>query len=168
LVSELSTSNTGLMLGDVFGLLALALISATAVIMLLRRRILKRFKNLDLLRRIHIAIAGLGGLFLVLHVAYFITWPLNIEILLGYLSATLALVVWVTGTAFLERFRDSLYFHGTLSLSAISLMVIHSASAGLNVPFALAETVLGGTTMLAIYKTTQYVGKLRDAGVVKR
>ena len=164
----MSTSNTGLMLGDVFGLLALALISATAVFMLLRRRILRRFKNLDVLRRIHIAIAGLGGLFLVLHVAYFITWPLNGEIFLGYLSATLSLVVWVTGTAFLERFRDSLYFHGTLSLSAISLMVIHSASAGLNVPFALAEVVLAGTTMVAIYKTTLYIGKMRDARVVKR
>ena len=157
LVRELSASNSGLMLGDVFGLLALAMISATAVFMLLRRRILKRSKNLDLLRRIHVAIAGLGGLFLVLHVAYFITWPVNVEILLGYLSATLALVVWATGTAFLERFRDSLYFHGTLSLSAISLMVIHSAAAGLNVPFAFGEAVLGGTTVVAIYKATQYV-----------
>ncbi len=156
------------MLGDVFGLLALALISATAVLMLLRRRILKRFKNLDLLRRAHIAVAGGGGLFLVLHVAYFITWPLNIEILLGYLSATLALVVWLTGTAFLERFRDSLYFHGTLSLSAISLMVIHSAAAGVNVPFAFAEVVLGGTTVAAIYKTTEYIGKMRQAGGIRR
>ncbi len=153
------------MLGDVFGLLALALISATAVLMLFRRRILKRFKNLELMRRAHITVAALGGLFLVLHVAYFITWPLNVEILLGYVSATLALVVWLTGTAFLERFRDSLYFHGTLSLSAISLMVIHSAAAGLNVPFALAEAVLIATTGVAVYKTTQYVGKMREGGL---
>ena len=164
----MSASSSGLMLGDVFGLLALAFISATAVFMSLRRQILKRFKNLDLLRRVHIAVAALGGLFLVLHVAYFITWPLNVEIFFGYASATLALVVWVTGTAFLERFRDSLYFHGTLSLSAISLMVIHSAAAGLNVPFALAEVALGGTTTVAIYKTTQYVGKMRDAGGLRR
>jgi hypothetical protein len=156
------------MLGDIFGLLALALISATAVLMLLRRRILKRFKNLELLRRVHIAVAGLCGLFLVLHVAYFISYPLNLAIFLGYVSATLALVVWLTGTAFLERFRDSLYFHGTLSLSAISLIVIHSAAAGLNVPFAFAEVVLGGTTAIAVYKTTQYIGKIRDAGVIKR
>ena len=136
--------------------------------MLVRKRILKRFKNLDLMRRAHIAIAALGGLFLILHVAYFISYPLNIEILLGYVSASLALIVWLTGTAFLERFRDSLYFHGTLSLSAISLMVIHSAAAGLNVPFAFAEVVLGGTTMVAIYKTSQYIGKIRGAGGVKR
>jgi len=107
----------------------------------------------------------LAGLFLVLHVAYFITYPVNLEILLGYLSAALALVVWVTGTAFLERFRDSLYFHGTLSLSGISLMVIHSAAAGINIPVALAETVLVGTTWVAVYKTVQYVGKLRTGGV---
>ena len=156
------------MLGDIFGLLALAWISATAILMLLRRRILKRFKNLELLRRVHIAVAGLGGLFLILHVAYFISWPLNVEILLGYVSATLALIVWLTGTAFLERFRDSLYFHGTLSLSAISLMVVHSAAAGLNVPFAFAEVVLGGTTAVAAYKTTQYLGKIKDARGIKR
>jgi hypothetical protein len=144
------------------------LIGATAVLMLLRRRILKRFKNLEAIRRAHIAIAAVAGLFLVLHVAYFITYPVNLEILLGYLSATLALVVWVTGTAFLERFRDSLYFHGTLSLSGISLMVIHSAAAGLNVPLVLAEVVLVGTTFAAVYKTTQYIGKMRTAGGVNR
>jgi hypothetical protein len=156
------------MLGDVFGLIALALIGATAVLMLLRRRILKRFKNLELIRRTHVAIAALGGLFLILHVAYFITYPINLEILLGYLSVSLALVVWLTGTAFLEKFRDSLYFHGTLSLSGISLMVIHSAAAGLNVPFLLAEVVLAGTTSIAVFKTSQYVGKMRTAVGVKR
>lgn len=156
------------MLGDVFGLVALVLMGATAVLMLLRRRVLKRFRNLEHLRRIHVAVAGLAGLFLVLHVAYFISYPVNLEILFGYLSAALALVVWLTGTAFLERFRDSLYFHGTLSLSAVSLMVIHSASAGLNVPFVLAEVVLVGTTTIAFFKTSQYLGKIREGrGVVR-
>ena len=164
----MSAGSSGLMLGDVFGLLAIALISATALFMLMRRWLLRRVKNLDLLRRVHIAVAGLGGLFLILHVAYFISYPVNLEIFLGYASASLALVVWLTGTAFLERFRDSLYFHGTLSLSAISLMVIHSAAARLNVPFALAEVVLGGTTAVAVYKTTQYIGKIRDARGIKR
>jgi len=157
----MSANATGLMLGDVFGLAALLLISATAVFMLLRRQILKRFKNLELIRRTHVAIAALAGLFLILHVSYFITWPVNLEILLGYVSASMALVIWLTGTAFLERFRDSLYFHGTLSLSGISLMVIHSAAAGLNVPLALAELVLVGTTWTVLYKTIQYAQKLR-------
>ena len=164
----MSPSSSGLLLGDIFGIVAIVLIGFTAVFMLLRRPILKRFKNLDLLRRIHITVAGLGDLFLVLHVAYFISYPLTLEILLGYLSAGLAFVVWLTGTAFLERFRDSLYFHGTLSLSAISLMVIHSSAAGLNVPFALAEAVLVGTTGVAIFKSTQYIGKMKSAGGLKR
>ena len=156
------------MLGDVFGLVALALMGATAVFMLFRRQILKRFRNLELMRRIHIAVAALAGLFLVLHVAYFISYPINLEIALGYVSASIALIVWLTGTAFLERFRDSLYFHGTLSLSAVTLMVIHSAAAGLNVPFALAEVVLGGTTTVAVFKTSQYIGKMKTTGGVKR
>ena len=156
------------MLGDVFGLLALALISATAVLMLLRRRILKRFKNLELMRRVHIAVAGPGRAVpgaarrVLHHLAPQRRDPPRLCL------GALALVVWVTGTAFLERFRDSLYFHGTLSLSAISLMVIHSAAAGLNVPFAFAEVVLVGTTVVAVYKTTQYVGKMRDAGGLER
>jgi hypothetical protein len=158
----------GLLLGDIFGLLALALISATAVLMLLRRQILKRFKNLDLIRRLHIGVASLAGLFLVLHVAYFFSYPITLEVFLGYVSAAIALVVWMTGTAFLERFRDSLYFHGTLSLSAIALIVIHSASAGFNVPFAVAEVVLAGTTAVAIFKTLQYVGKLKTLGMMRK
>lgn len=158
----------GLLIGDVFGLLALAFIGATAVLMLLRRQILKRLKNLELVRRIHVAVAGLGGLFLVLHVACFVSYPFTLAVLLGYVSAALALVVWMTGTAFLERFRDSLYLHGTLSLSAISLMVIHSSAAGLNVPFVLAEVLLGATSAVAIFKASQYVQKLSGSGTIRR
>ena len=115
-----------LLLGDIFGAFALTFIILTAALMLLRRRILKYTKNLDLLRRLHIYVSTLGGLFLVLHVAYFITYPLTTAVLLGYVSATMAGVVWITGTAFLERFKDSLFYHGSLSLAAISMMVIHA------------------------------------------
>ena len=155
------------MLGDIFGIIALALMSVTAVLMLLRKKILKRVKNLELVRRIHVAIAAMAGLFLILHVAYFVSYPVTLAVLMGYVSAAIALVVWLTGTAFLERFRDSLYFHGTLSLSAISLMVIHSASAGLNIPFALAEFILVVTTWTVIYKTLVYMGKLKASASIK-
>lgn len=153
-----------LLLGDVFGLLALGLIAATAVLMLLRRQILKRFRNLELIRRVHLAVATLGGLFLVLHVAYFLSYPVTVAVLFGYLSGVLGVIVWATGTAFLERFRDSLYFHGTLSLSAISLMLIHAAAAGINIPFAVAEAVLGGTTVVAVFKVSRYSAKLGTKG----
>lgn len=164
----MSASGAGLMLGDVFGLVALAFIAATAVMMLLRRQIIKRFRNLELVRRVHVAVATLGGLFLVLHVAYFVSYPLTTAISLGYVSSGLALAVWLTGTAFLERFRDSLYFHSTLSLSALALMVIHSSASGMNVPFGIAEVALGGATAVAVFKASQYVQRLFAAGAVKR
>ncbi len=154
--------------GDVLGILALGFIGFTAVFMLLRRKMLKYTKNLDLLRRIHIYASTLGGLFLILHVAYFVTWPLTTAIILGYISAAIAGVVWLTGAAFLERFRDSLFFHGTLSLAAISLMVIHAGSAGVNFPLFFTLGILLSTTLVVAYKASQHADKtLKAAGLVK-
>lgn len=42
-----------------------------------------------------------------------------------------------------------------LLLSAISLMTIHAA-AGINIPFVLAEAVLGGTTAVAVFKVSRH------------
>jgi hypothetical protein len=134
------------LLGDAFGFLALLLIGFTAVF-----------------RRMHIIIAALGGLFLVSHAAYFIEYTLNLTIVLGYVSTTIALAVWLTGTAFLERFRDSLYFHSTLSLSAVSLMIIHSAAAGANLPLLLAALLLASTVIVGTVKSAQYIRKMKAA-----
>ena len=120
--------------GDIFGFLALIFISATALFMLARKRILRYSRNLDLLRRIHVFVAVLGGLFLILHVAYYITYPITSPIILGYVSTGVAAVVWLTGMAFLERFKDTLFYHGSLSFAAISLIIIHAMSAGINLP----------------------------------
>jgi hypothetical protein len=149
-----------LLLGDIFGALALVFIVLTAALMLLRRRILKYTKNLDLLRRVHIYVSTLGGLFLVLHVAYFITYPLTTAVLLGYISATIAGVVWITGTAFLERFKDSLFYHGSLSLAAISMMVIHAASSSTNIPLLIVYVVLGFTTFFVLFKAVGHAKKV--------
>jgi hypothetical protein len=111
----------------------------------------------------HIIIAALGGLFLVSHAAYFIEYTLNLTIVLGYVSTTIALAVWLTGTAFLERFRDSLYFHSTLSLSAVSLMIIHSAAAGANLPLLLAALLLASTVIVGTVKSAQYIRKMKAA-----
>ncbi len=154
--------------GDIFGLLALAFIGFTSVFMLIRKQLLRLTKNLDLLRRTHIYAAGLGGMFLVLHIAYFITWPLTTAIALGYVAAAMAGVVWLTGTAFLERFRDSLFYHSTLSFAAISLMVIHAAGAALNFPIIFAFGVLLVATIAVIYKALMHTEKtLKAAGVVE-
>jgi hypothetical protein len=151
--------------GDIFGFVALGFIIFTAIFMLVRKKLLKYTKNLERLRRVHIYAATAGGIFLMLHVAYFITWPLTIGVLLGYVSASIATAVWLTGTAFLERFRDSLFFHGSLSLGAISLMVIHAASAGINFPILIGYGILLITTLVIIYKASQHATKtLKAAG----
>ena len=153
--------------GDIFGFLALGLIFFTAVFMMIRKKLFKFTKNLELLRKIHIYAATAGGIFLVLHVAYYISWPLTSGIVLGYVSASIALAVWLTGTAFLERFRDSLFFHGSLSMGAISLMVIHAASAGINFPIITAYAVTLVTTLVVIYKASQHTTKTMKAAGMK-
>jgi hypothetical protein len=146
-----------LVLGDVFGYVAITLIIGTAVLMLLRRTLLRHTKNLDLLRHIHLWISTAGGGFLVLHVAYFISYPVTSEILIGYVSAAIALVVWVTGTTFLERFRDSLFYHGSMSLVAIGMMVVHAASAGLNIPVWAADSTLLCTAVIIFWRALRHV-----------
>jgi hypothetical protein len=146
--------------GDIFGILALILISFTAVFMLFRRTLLKLTKKLDILRKIHIYAGTLGGFFLVLHVAYFISYPLSDAIVLGYIAAAAAAVVWITGTAFLERFKDTLFYHGSISLAAISLMVIHAASSGSNIPSELAYAALGITSIVVLVKALGHAKKV--------
>jgi hypothetical protein len=147
-------------LGDIFGILALALIAFTAVFMLIRRSLLRFTKNLELLRKIHMYAGTLGGLFLVLHVAYFVSYPLSGAIVLGYISAVAAGIVWITGSAFLERFKDALFYHGSISLVAISLMVIHSAAAGSNVPIEISYILLGVTSVIVLAKALGHARKM--------
>jgi hypothetical protein len=136
--------------------------------MLSRRQLLKVTTNLNLLRKIHIYSAALGGFFLILHAAYFITWPLTSAITLGYVSTAFAGVVWITGTAFLERFRESLFFHGTFSLGAIALMIIHAFSAGLNIPIVAAYIMLLLSMALVVFKASKHGGKMLEvSGLVK-
>ncbi len=146
--------------GDVFGFIALALVIFTASFMLVRRRLLKFTKNLNLLRKVHIYAATAAGFFIVLHVAYFFSYPITDAVLLGYGSAAMAVFVWVTGTAFLERLRDSLFFHGTMSLSTIGLMVVHSAGAGVNVPVVLAAATLLVVASISVVKAWEHLSKV--------
>ena len=148
-----------LVLGDIFGYIALALIIGTAVLMLLRRTLLKRTKNLEMIRQIHLWVGTLSGMFLILHAAYFITYPVSTEIALGYVAASIGLFVWVTGTAFLERLRDSLFYHGSMSLTAIGLMAVHAASAGVNIPVWAADGVLVATAGVSFWRASRHIGK---------
>ncbi|MDA4112097.1 MAG: hypothetical protein OK439_06125 [Thaumarchaeota archaeon] len=133
--------------------------------MLIRKTLLKYTKKLELLRKVHIYAATLGGLFLVLHVAYFISYPLTGAIILGYIAGAAAAVVWLTGTAFLERFKDTLFYHGSISLAAISLMVIHAASSGSNVPVEVAYVVLAVTSVVVFMKALGHARKVAKSVV---
>ena len=150
--------------GDIFGYLALIFIILTSVLMLGRKILLRRTRSLDALRKIHILCSLLSGLFIVLHVAYFVTYPITNAIILGYVAVAIAGVVWITGTAFLERFKDTLFYHGTLSLAAISMMVIHAASAGINIPVSVSLTVLALTTFAILAKAYGHAEKILKVG----
>ena len=152
-----------LVLGDVFGYLALALTVGTAILMLLRRTLLKHTKNLDLLRHVHLWVATLAGAFLILHAAYFITYPVTGDIALGYIAATVAIFVWLTGTAFLERLRDSLFYHGSMSLTAVGLMAVHAASSGINIPVPAADATLVATAGIAFWRASRHVKTVAKA-----
>ncbi|MDA4128271.1 MAG: hypothetical protein OK422_02215 [Thaumarchaeota archaeon] len=146
--------------GDTFGVLALVFVAITALIMAARRMVLKRVRNLNLLRRVHILASTLAGLFLILHIAYFIGYPFDNGIVLGYISTALALLVWLTGTAFLERFRDSLFFHSTMTLGVVSLVLLHSAVSGVNLPFLLSGGIITAVVITMIVSTTRHVERI--------
>jgi hypothetical protein len=124
------------------GYAALILIAATAVLMLFKKPILRRTRDPGLLRTVHIIIAGLGGAFLVFHVVVFLLFPLSVPVLFGYLATYAALAVWITGTLFFETLRNSMFYHGLLSLVAVALMAVHVFSAGRTVPDFVAGIVL--------------------------
>lgn len=130
--------------------------------MFLKKRLFGRFRSHEgLIRNIHIIVAALGGAFLLLHADYFLRAPiLNQGIFLGYVSTAVAVVVWFTGFSFLERLRYSLLYHGSLSLFAISLMVIHSLELGFNISFGITEIVLSLIAVLTLTRALFHVNKI--------
>ena len=100
------------------------------------------------MRRAHTFTALLGGLFLVLHVAYLISYPMNGAIVLGYIAVAVALFLGLTGMSYLQRFREARFYHGSISLAAIALMAIHAVGSGFNLPAWIAAVTLVGTASL--------------------
>jgi hypothetical protein len=141
-------------LADLFGFLALALISATGILMLFKKRLTTWMGNPERLWRLHIVIAGAGGFFLGLHVVLFLAFPLSLPVLLGYGATGAALFVWITGGIYFQGARNSMFYHGLLSIGAIFLMIVHTFGAGGNIPVELsglslaliAVAVLAGVT----------------------
>ena len=137
-------------LADLFGFLALALIAATGVLMLFKGRLTVWMGSPERLWRLHIVIAGAGGLFLGLHVVLFLAFPLSLPVLLGYGATGAALFVWITGGIYFQGVRNSMFFHGLLSIGAIFLMVVHTFGAGRNIPVELSGLSLALTAVVVL------------------
>ncbi len=127
--------------------------------MLLRSKLLKLTKNIAAIRGTHVAVSTLAGVFLLIHVVYLFSPPVSVSMDLGYVSVATAVAVWLTGTAFLERLRDSLFFHGALSSILIGLIMVHAATSSVNIPFFLAEIILGTTLIVMVANATYHLSR---------
>ena len=129
--------------------------------MFAKKRILSHTSKQNLVSKIHIGMAVLGGAFLLLHADYFLQAPVtNFGILLGYIATAVALIVWFTGFSFLERLRYSLLYHGSLSLFAIALMILHSVNLGFSIPLYLSELLLAVTALVVFIRASQHIIKI--------
>ena len=148
-------------LGDVFGFAALILVALTAIFMVIRGKLLKLTKKLSLIRSIHVGIATGAGLFIILLVLYYISWPVTTGVIVGYAAFATSIVVWISGSAFLERVKDALFFHGALSIGLISLILIHAASASGNIPIFFSEIMVGTTVVILLANIGQQMLKMK-------
>lgn len=137
-------------LADLFGFLALALIAATGVMMLFKGPLAMWIGSPERLWRLHILIAGAGGIFLGLHVVLFLAFPLSLPVFLGYLATGAALFVWLTGGVYFQGMRNSMFYHGLLSIGAIFLMVLHTFGAGRNIPMQVSGISLALAAVLVL------------------
>jgi hypothetical protein len=137
-------------LADVFGFLALALIAATGVLMLFKKRLAAWMGSPEKLWRVHIAIAGAGGIFMGLHVVIFLAFPLSLPIFFGYAATGAALFVWITGGVYFQGIRNSMFYHGVFSIIGIFLMVLHTFGAGQNIPMELSGISLAAVALAVI------------------
>jgi hypothetical protein len=152
----------GLGFADLAGFLALIFITATAVMMFIKSRLFNRYQShKNFIKNTHIVLAALGGCFLLIHGDFFLRAPiLETGIFLGYLGTAVAVVVWFTGFSFLERLRYSLLYHGSLSLFAISLMVIHTVDLGFNISIGVTEVILIVLAVLTFYRAMFHASKI--------
>lgn len=149
----------GISIGDAAGFLALILIGLSSIFMLLRSKLLKVTKNIAAIRGTHVAVSALAGVFLLVHIAYLFTPPVSVSMDLGYVSVAAAVAVWLTGTAFLERLRDSLFFHGALSSILVGLIMVHAATSSVNIPLFLVEVILGTTLVVMVANATYHLSR---------
>lgn len=131
-------------IGDISGFAAVIFTGLSAFMMVARSKLLKVTKNIKLIRSVHIAISSIAGLFMMVHISYYVSYPMSTGIFLGYAAIGIALAVWLTGSAFLEKVKDSLLFHGSLSFVFVTLALIHAASSAINFPVLFSVVLIIG------------------------
>ena len=127
--------------------------------MLIRSYLLKRTRNLTAVRVSHIVAATLAGIFIVAHVSLLFSLPSTLGIILGYGAVGVAMLVWLSGTAFLEKLRDSLFFHGTLASLLVALALIHAAIATANIPFDFSQLMLMASSGVLLANAVYHLRK---------
>jgi len=145
-----------LTLGDIYGFAALFLIALAAVLMLLRSRLLK-LTGITTVRVTHLLVSALAGLFLTLHISTQFVPPVSTGIVLGYGAVLASVAAWLTGTAFLEKMKDSLFFHGVLSSVLIPLAMMHAATSGTNFPLYWSQLLLAATASVVLANAAFHV-----------
>lgn len=147
---------TSLTAGDLYGFAALFLIALAAGLMLLRPRLLK-ITSMAVVRTTHLLVSTLAGLLLALHISSQFLPPVSTGIVLGYGAVIISVAAWLTGTAFLEKTRDSLFFHGVLSSVLIPLSMIHAATSGANFPLYWSQLVLAATASVVFANAALHI-----------
>jgi len=145
---------------QISGFAAAILVGSTGVLMLFRKQVLRITRDTDALRDLHVVLAALGGLFIILHVGFFLLMRLTLPVLFGYLGVYVAFVVWVTGALYLEGYRSSLFYHGLLSLIAVALIAVHIVSAGVDIPLLFSGIVLVLIASVVVYGALKPVADL--------
>jgi len=96
----------------------------------------------------------------VIHIAYFITYPINDAILLGYVAIAGALFFGLTGMSYLQRLREARFYHGSMTLPAVALITVHAVGSGFNLPVWIATVALGVTAGVVFATAARHLRKM--------
>lgn len=149
-----------LVLGEAAGFAALAFTGASAAIMIFRAKIVKAVGGTGHLRSMHVAVSTLAAAFIAIHVLFSFLPPRTLPVDLGYAAVALGLVLWLSGVGFLERNRDSFFLHGAFAVALISLITVHAAASGQNVPLPLDMVALTAAAGAALANAAYHARKL--------
>jgi hypothetical protein len=155
----MNAASSTISVGDALGFAALIVVGLASFFMLIRSALLKRYRNLPAIRAVHLGLSILAGTLLILHISLLFSWPSTPGLALGYASFAVAMSVWVSGTAFLEKLRDSLFFHGTLASLLVALALVHGAISSTDIPFEFTQVMLASSSAILIVNALYHLRK---------